>query len=80
MLCKIAWFKPQAAYSWFFSNIAYREHEFSQMLSNDLTSDIINQERQHQPNDNSMVIKSKIKLLKLQYHQKKIKNVSTRYY
>ena len=43
------------------------------MLSNDLTSDIINQERQHQPNNNSMVIKSKIKLLKLQHHQKKLK-------
>ena len=64
----------------FFSDIADREYEFLQMLSNDLTSKIINQERQHQPNDNSMVIKNKIKLLKLQHHQIKIKNESTRYY
>ena len=132
MLCKIAWFEPQAAYSCFvtrfkhkptffmkiipnisshlrqldevitiefipaiqggrncsgierklmslppnmggmgipiFSDIADRDYEFSQMLSNDLTSKIINQERQHEPNDNSMVIKSKIKLLKSQHH------------
>ena len=52
------------------SDIADREYEFSQMLSNDLTSKIINQERQHEPNNNSMVIKSKIKLLKLQHHKK----------
>ena len=57
----------------FFSDIADREYGFLQMLSNDLTSKIINQERQHQPNDNSMVIKNKIKLLKLQHHQKKLK-------
>ena len=57
----------------FFSDIADREYEFLQMLSNDLTSKIINQETQHQPNDNSMVIKNKIKLLKLQHHQKKLK-------
>ena len=56
-----------------FPDIADREYEFSQMLSNDLTSKIISQERQHKPNDNSMVIKSKIKLLKLQHHQKKLK-------
>ena len=55
-----------------FSDIADREYEFSQMLSHDLTSKIISQERQHQPNNNSMAIKSKIKLLKLQ-HQKKLK-------
>ena len=122
MLCKIAWFEPQAAYSCFvtgfkhkptfctrtipnisnqlkrsdevittefilaitggincsdierklmslssklggvripiFSKIADRENEFSQMLSNNLIPKIINQERQHQPNDNSMAIKS----------------------
>ena len=59
-----------------FSDIADREYEFSQMLSNDLTSKIINQERQHQPNDNSMVIKSKIKLkLKLQHDQKNFKMI-----
>ena len=45
------------------------------MLSNNLASKIINQERQHQPNDNSMVIKSKIKLLKLQHHQKNLKMI-----
>ena len=58
-----------------FSDIADREYEFSQMLSNDLTSKIINQERQHQPNDNSIVIKTKIKLLKLQHHQKKLLDI-----
>lgn len=33
------------------------------VLSNDLTSKIINQERQYRPNINSMIRKSKIKLL-----------------
>ena len=45
------------------------------MLSNNLASKIINQEKQQQPNDNSMVIKSKIKLLKLQHHQKNLKMI-----
>ena len=45
------------------------------MLSNNLASKIISQEKQHQPNDNSMVIKSKIKLLKLQHHQKYLKMI-----
>ena len=58
-----------------FPSIADREYEFSQMLSNDLSSKIINQERQHQPNDNSMVIKCKIKLSKLQHHQKNLKMI-----
>ena len=53
-----------------FSNISDREYEFSQMLSNDLTSKIINQDRQYQSNDNSIVFKNKIILLKLQHHQK----------
>ena len=55
-----------------FSSIADREYEFSQMLSINLTSKIISEERQHQPNDNSMVIKSKLKLLKLQHHQENL--------
>ena len=46
-----------------FSDVADGECEFSQMLSIDLTSKIISQERQHQPNDKSMAIKSKFKLL-----------------
>ena len=50
------------------SNIADRKYEFSQMLSNNLTSKIINQEKGHYPNDNSVIIKSKIKLLKLHLH------------
>ena len=54
-----------------FFDIVDREYKFLQMLSNDLTSKIINQERQHQPNDNLMVIKRKIKLLKLKHDQKK---------
>ena len=58
-----------------FCDIADREYEFLKMLSNDLTSKIINQEKQNQPNDNSMVIKSKIKLLKLQHHQKNLKMI-----
>ena len=58
-----------------FSSIADTEYEFSQMLSNDLTSKIINRERQHQSNDNSIVIKNKIQLLKLQHHPKKIKMI-----
>ena len=33
-------------------DIADREYEFSQMLSNNLISKIINQDRQHQSNDN----------------------------
>ena len=37
-----------------FSDIADREYEFSQMLLNDLTLKIINQDRQHHPNDDSM--------------------------
>lgn len=45
------------------------------MLSNDRISSIIDQERQHQPNENSMVIKSKIKMLKLHYHQKVLKMI-----
>ena len=53
-----------------FPDIADREYEFSQVLSNDLTPKIINQEGKHEPNDNSMVIKSRIKMLKLQHHQK----------
>ena len=55
-----------------FSDITDSEYEFSQILSNDLTLTVLNQERQQQPNDNSMVIKSKIKLLKLQLCIKKI--------
>ena len=43
-----------------FSVIADKEYEFSQMLSNNIISKIINQEGQHLPNDNSMIIKSKI--------------------
>ena len=58
-----------------FSDRADRECEFSEMPSNDLTSKIINQERQCQSNDNSMAIKKKIKLLKLQHHQENLKMI-----
>ena len=58
-----------------FSDRADREYEFSEMPSNDLTSKVINQERQYQSNDNSMAIKKKIKLLKLQHHQENLKMI-----
>ena len=45
------------------------------MLSNDLTSKIINQEKQYQSNNNSMVIKKKIRSLKLQHYQEKLKMI-----
>ena len=50
------------------SNIVDRKYQFSQMLSNNLTSKIISQEKGHHPNDNSVIIKNKIKLLKLHHH------------
>lgn len=43
------------------------------MLSNDLTSKIINQGRQHQPNDISMVMKKKNQIAKVATPSKKIK-------
>ena len=58
-----------------FSDITDREYEFSQMLSNDKTSKIINQQKQYQSNDNSMVIKKKIRSLKLQHHQENLKMI-----
>ena len=59
----------------FFSEIADREYQFSQILSTDLALKIINQDRQHQPNDNASKVKDKIKLNVQQHHQNDLSTV-----
>ena len=59
----------------FYSEIADREYQFSQILSTDLALKIINQDRQHQPNDNASKVKDKIKLNVQQHHQNDLSTV-----
>ena len=51
-----------------FSDIANRGYGFSQMLANNLALKIINQQRLHQPNDNTSKVISKIKLTKQKHN------------
>ena len=55
-----------------FSETAGKEYTFSTMISQDLTSRIVDQHRQPQSNENVNQIKNKVKLMKLQHHQKQI--------
>ena len=58
-----------------FSEIADKEFKFSRMTSKGLTTNIINPHRQHKSNANSRNIKNKIKQIKLQHHQNKLRKL-----
>ena len=49
------------------------------MISKDLTLRIINQHRQHQYKDNVNQIKNKVKLLKLQHHEKQLNKLHLKF-
>ena len=58
-----------------FSEYAQKEYEFSTILSNDLTTNIINQQPQFATNNNVKKIKSKIKLTKMQHHNEELQKL-----
>ena len=60
-----------------FSERADKEYKLSRMISKDLTTNIINQHRQHKSNANATNIKNKIKQIKLQHYQNKLSKLQS---
>ena len=61
-----------------FSETAEKEFKYSTMITKELTSNIINQQRQYQSNENAKQLKNKVKNMKLQDHQEQLNELRTK--
>ena len=58
-----------------FSESAEKEYEFSTILSNDLTTNIVSQQPKFATNNNAEKIESKMKLTKMQHHKEELQKL-----